>query len=430
MTEDFLQFIWKHQLFTNSTQYSSKGEKIEIVEVGRQNFDAGPDFFDARIKINDMLWAGNVEIHVKSSSWYKHGHHNDPAYDSVILHVVFEDDADVTIDSNRTVPCICLDFEKDLYLNYESLMKSDKWIPCFDEIRNMDQFFVRSWLDRMLFERLERKALEIIEIYKQNSNSWEETLYQIIARYFGMKVNAEPFQQLARSIPLKFFAKQKVSLLQIEALLFGQAGMLGDDTIEDDYYKKLRTEFQFLQRKYKLTPMSSHRWKLFRLRPVNFPAVRIALFAKLIYNSNSLFSKIISCKTRGEMTALFELGTSDYWETHYRFGVESDMKVKTFGKQAADILIINALVPVLFAYGHSISNQDLKDKACEILEEVAPEKNNVIENWKNCGVKIKNAFHSQALLQLKENYCQSLMCLQCEFGNRIIRLKNRQSQIN
>ena len=421
MTENFLQFIWKHRLFSKANRYSTKGDKIEILNVGKQNYDAGPDFFDARIKVNDVLWAGNVEIHIKSSYWYKHGHDSDSAYDNVILHVVFEDDLEVITNNKRSIPCLKLDFHQDLLDNYNSLMASQKWIPCFDEIRNMEKFFIRNWMDRMLLERLERKSKEVYKILEQNKFSWEETFYQLLARYFGMKVNADPFQQLARSIPLKFLARQKNSLLQLEALLFGQAGLLCNDDCNDEYYQNLVSEYQFLSDKFKLTAMPGSRWKWLRLRPANFPTIRIAQFASLVYKSTSLFSKIKDATGYDDMYKLLECKASDYWINHYQFGVIAKSKQKQMGRTGIDGIIINTVVPILFLYGESIGSQETKNKACELLEKIYPERNSIINKWKECGVEIKSAYQSQALLQLKSNYCDKFKCLQCEFGNRIIR---------
>ena len=421
MNEDFLQFIWKQNLFSKSKQFSTKGNEIEIIDVGRQNFDSGPDFFDARIKLDNVLWAGNVEIHLKSSSWYQHGHDSDSAYDNVILHVVLEDDVSVVLNNEREIPCLQLQFTPDLLNNYQMLMSSQRWIPCFDELKNVEKFFVNNWLDRMLIERLERKALEIEKILIQNKNSWEDTLYQVLARYFGMRVNADPFQQLARSIPLKFLAKQKNSLFQLEAMLFGQSGLLAKYDCDDDYLLKLKKEYRFLAQKFQLEPIASSRWKWLRLRPPNFPTVRIAQFASLVHQSESLFSKFIKAKSITDVSNLLKCEASAYWTTHYQFGEESIEKKKNMGKTGIDALIINCVVPLLFLYGTHHDLQKLKDKACDFLSQLPSEKNAIINKWKDCGVEVMTAYQSQALLQLKTTYCDHASCLQCEFGNRIIR---------
>lgn len=421
MNEDFLQFIWKQRLFSDTNQYSTQGDRIQIVDVGRQNFDSGPDFFDARIKIDDVLWAGNIEMHLKSSSWYSHGHDTDPAYDNVILHVVIDEDADVFLMNGRKIPCLSLAFPNEIKKNYNSLMESRKWISCSDEIKHVESFFVRNWMDRMLLERLERKSNDIKVILEQNNNSWEETFYQVLARYFGMRVNAEPFQQLARSIPLKFLAKHKNSHFQLEAMLFGQSGLLEKYDCDDDYLNRLKKEYGFFAQKFQLKPLISSQWKWMRLRPSNFPTVRIAQFASLVYRSEGLFSKFINAENINEISNLLKCQASDYWTTHYQFGIQSSKKTKVLGKSGINALIINCVVPVLFHYARVNSKQSLKDKVCTWLENLPPEKNSISKKWKDCGVSIQSAYHSQALLQLKSDYCDEYKCLHCEFGNRIIR---------
>nr|WP_320117353.1 DUF2851 family protein [uncultured Marinifilum sp.] len=423
MTEDFLQFIWKSRLFKDENIFSTQGDVIEILDVGRQNFDAGPDFFDARIKINDILWAGNVEIHIKSSYWYTHKHHEDEAYENVILHVIYEDNGNVILNNDRLLPSLKLDFNPALLANYNALMNSQKWIPCFDDINSVDRFFVRNWLQRMMVERLERKSKEIQEILKQNSFSWEETFYQLLARYFGMKVNSDPFQQLAQSVSINILSRQKNSLLQIEALLFGQAGMLNLEC-EDLYFKDLCREYKFLAAKYNLSPMPESRWKWLRLRPANFPTIRIAQLASLIFKTNALCAQIINAASYAKIKEIFNVETSPYWRNHYQFGKESVSRHKKLGSSAIDGIIINSVVPLMFVYGQNNGMPKIKDKALELLDQMPAENNSVINKWKDCGVEVKSAFYSQSLLQLKSNYCDKFRCLQCEFGNRIIRAGN------
>ncbi len=429
MNEEFLQFIWKTKLFKNHELHSTNGDQLEIIEIGKHNKDAGPDFFDARIKINEVLWAGNVEIHVKSSMWHQHKHHKDEAYNNVILHVVFENDVEVFLSDKRKLPCLILEFDEELFYTYKQLMDSAQWIPCHKEIKTVAHFFVKNWLDRMILERLERKAFEVKNILSLNKNSWEESFYQLISRYFGMKVNADPFQQLSQALPLKTLARQKNSLLQIEALLFGQAGMLSE-SLQDEYYQKLQREYLFLAGKYKLSPLPAHRWKWLRLRPGNFPTIRIAQLAALIHKSSSLFSKILESPKYENLTTLFHFQVSDYWNSHYRFAVKSKSRNKAPGKMMINSLLINSIVPILFCYGAETGKVHIKEKALQLLEEIPPENNSIIRKWKEAGIKAESAWHSQALLQLKENYCNPFKCLQCEFGNRIIRIKNHHFNTN
>ncbi|MRT94472.1 DUF2851 family protein [Ancylomarina sp. 16SWW S1-10-2] len=423
MNEDFLHYVWKYRLFDPENLISCQGYALELVDVGQLNTDSGPDFFDAQIRIDGLLWAGNVEIHLKSSDWFRHSHDKDLAYNNVILHVVLENDKDVVLSNGRLLPSLELKIPDAILNKYQSLMSSQTWIPCQVDIPKLNNFFVNHWLDRMLLERLERKADEIRKMYHQNSNSWEETFYQLLARYFGLKVNAEPFEQLARSVPLKVLAKHKNSLLQLEAIFFGQAGFLDDNIAGDEYYASLQTEYGFLKSKFKLKPIEKSRWKFMRLRPVNFPTLRIAQFASLVYHSQSLFSKVINVQKIAEFYVLLQSRAPSYWGTHYRFGEKVDFKDKALGQSTIDILIINAIVPILFVYGQEMGSSMYIDRALSFLENLKPENNSVIKMWVKSGVQVKSAYRSQSLLHLKSEYCSKYRCLECELGNRILRLK-------
>ncbi|MDE5424288.1 DUF2851 family protein [Ancylomarina sp. DW003] len=423
MNENFLHYIWKYRLFNQENLVSNQGQQLEIVEVGKLNINSGPDFFEARIKIDGLLWVGNIEIHKKSSDWYKHQHEIDPAYNNVILHVVMESDVEVVLSDKRILPSLELVIPEQYANRYQSLMESQLWIPCQNDISSLNNFFVKHWLDRMLLERLERKSVEIKKIYAFNSSSWEETLYQLMSRYFGMNVNSEPFEQLARSIPLKVLAKHKDSLFQIEAILFGQAGFLDDQISDDKYYLDLQSEYKFLKGKFKLMPIKKEQWKFMRLHPLNFPTVRIAQLATLIYQSQSLFSKLIQIDNLLDFYPLLQVKASAYWETHYKFGEIADSKSKFMGKATVDILIINAIVPMFFLYGKETDKPIYIDKALSFLENLKPEKNNIIKSWVESGVKSKSAYDSQSLLHLKAEYCGKYRCLECELGNRIIRIE-------
>ncbi|WP_372644636.1 DUF2851 family protein [Ancylomarina sp.] len=423
MNEDFLHYIWKYRLFDSEKLMSSQGHQLELIETGSLNRDSGPDFFESRIQIDGLLWVGNVEIHIKSSDWYKHHHNVDLAYNNVILHVVLENDADIVFSDGRLLPCLELKIPDQYIKRYQSLMSSQSWIPCQVDIPKLNNFFVNHWLDRMLLERLERKADEIIQMYHQNTGSWEETFYQLLARYFGMKVNADPFEQLTRSVPLKILAKHKNSLLQLEAILFGQSGFLYDSIPEDLYYSDLQREYRFLKSKFKLKAIEKSRWKFMRIHPVNFPTVRIAQFANLINQSQSLFSKIKQVENIDKFYLLLETEASQYWNDHYRFGEKVDFKKKVLGKSTIDILIINAIVPILFVYGKEIGDPSYVDKALSFLEKMTPEKNSIIKSWIESGIVVKTAYHSQSLLHLKSEYCDKFKCLECELGNRILRIE-------
>jgi len=423
MNEDFLHYVWKYRLFDDVNLFSSQGHKLEVLNAGSHNHDSGPDFFDARIRIDGLLWVGNVEIHMKSSDWYKHHHEIDKAYNNVILHVVFKADSEVVQSDGRKLCCLELKIPPKYLRRYQYLMSSETWIPCQSDISSLNDFFVNHWLDRMLLERLKRKSDQIRDIYHRNSNSWEETFYQILSRYFGMKVNSDPFEQLARSIPLKILAKQKNSLLQLEAIMFGQAGFLNESITDDLYYSNLQSEFRFIQSKYRLKPIEKRRWKYMRLHPANFPTVRIAQLAGLIYHSQSLFSRIIQIEKMDDFYPLLQTKASEYWENHYRFGEISDYKMKVLGKSTIDVLIINSIVPILFVYGKEIGSQLYVDRALSFLEKLKPESNSVIKSWRESGLVVNSAYQSQSLLHLKSEYCENYRCLECELGNRILRFE-------
>lgn len=420
MTENFLQHIWKYHLFDKKNLIASTGEKIEILNIGRINTDAGPDFFNAKVKIDDTIWAGNIEIHINSSDWIKHSHNTNKAYDNVILHVVYNNDMQITRSTGESIPTIELKFDKKLYNNYQDLIKNEQWISCENEINNIDGFIIDFWLNSLLIERLENKSEYILKNLKQNNNNWEETFYQQLAKNFGTRINQLPFENLAKSLPLKYLSKHKNNLFQIEAFLFGQAGFLETNVDGDDYYSKLRKEYLFLKKKFNTKPIEKHLWKFLRLRPSNFPTIRIAQFASLIYKSSSLFSKIIESDDLIEIKKYFLVSTSEYWNTHYVFNKITKKKIKKTGNIFTNSLIINTIIPFLFVYSKSKDNDDYKIQALKFLEKLPAEKNSIITHWKSLGMPVPNAFYSQALIQLKNEYCNKKKCLYCQIGNRII----------
>ncbi|MDA3779803.1 MAG: DUF2851 family protein, partial [Bacteroidales bacterium] len=348
MSEEFLHYIWQYRLFNNDVIKLSDGKIANIIDVGSHNTDAGPDFFNAKIKIGKTVWAGNVEVHIKASDWFKHNHQKNKAYDNVILHVVKENDTIVKNTQDREIPTIEIDFDNNLFLIYSDLVRSKLWIPCQNDLRLLDNFTINHWLSNLTIERLEEKSNKIEEILAKNKNNWEETFYQSIAKSFGLKVNAEPFEMLARSIPLIYLAKHKNSLFQLEALLFGQAGFLYDEELGDEYYESLKKEYYFLKRKFKLKALEKHLWKFLRLRPGNFPTIRIAQFAGLIYQSSALFSKIIEIKDVKELRKILNSKHSEYWERHYVFNKLSVNRKKNLGDLFINSIMINTIIPFLF----------------------------------------------------------------------------------
>lgn len=423
MKEEFLQFIWKYGLFNKEKLKTTDGKPVEIISTGQTNSDSGPDFFNAKVRIGETTWAGNIEIHQKSSHWFQHRHDTDAAYDNVILHVVEMHDKQVQV-KNHELPTLVLSYPGEILENYENLLKSKNWIACEKQLPEVDPFILRFWFSSLMIERLESKTSDIMSILKQNKNNWNETFYQLLARNFGMKTNAFPFEMLAKSLPLQILSKHKNDLFQTEALLFGQSGLLNEALLGDDYFLSLRKEYSYLYKKYNLSGIEAHLWKFMRLRPINFPTVRIAQLAMLIHHSSALFSHILETETPDELRKLFDVRASEYWDTHYRFNkISEENKPKVLGETAFNNLVINTIVPMLFVYGDQHLDQAMKDRALSLLEKLAPEENQIIRKWNDSGIESRSAFETQALLQLKSKYCDVKRCLNCQLGAKIITLQ-------
>lgn len=425
ITEDFLHYVWKFRLFNHTGLQTVEGEDLEIFSAGLHNSDAGPDFHNARIRIGDTAWAGNVELHISSSDWQKHGHTSDNAYDSVILHVVYRDDMPLVLANGRRVQTLELQnrIPDELYNRYHSLVFGTQTIiPCEASIGSVDSLTLHNWLTRVLVERLEKKSAAVIHTLNLNRGDWEETFYQFLASNFGFKTNALPFELLAKSIPQITLAKHKNNPLQIEALLFGQAGFL-NGLIHDEYPLKLQSEYAFLSKKHQLKPIENHLWKFMRLRPQNFPTIRLAQFAALIVNSNHLFSKVLEIKDVKGLRSLFtDIHVNTYWDNHYRFDVESTVSSKNLGKDSIDILLLNTIALFLFSYGKHNQQQHYINRGLQLLENLPNENNKIIADFITLGVELNNAFESQALIELRNNYCNYKKCLQCGVGNKILKL--------
>lgn len=432
MTEEFLHYIWKYRLFSNDLT-TITGEKISVIRAGLHNTDAGPDFFDARIKIGTTLWAGNVEIHVNSSSWEKHNHQRDSAYNNVILHVVYNHDGTAKNADGRTIPTLVLHdkFDKQLYERYTYFRNSKAWIACEKQVSSVDEFIKRSWLERLGTERLERKSKIILDDLKAYNYDWAEVFHIHLAKNFGLKINSEPFTLLARSLPLSVLGKHKDSLHQVEALLYGQAGFL-EGNFKDEYPLSLKKEFDFLRKKYSLKPLESHLWKFLRLRPSGFPTLRISQYANLFFRTGSLFSTITESENAGEICQRFRVSASEYWNSHYTFetplpasslkrGKKSSDQPKKLGESTINAIFINTIVPFLFIYGRQKANSKYQERALKFLESLSPEQNAVTRQWESYGLKNSSAFDSQSLLELKNEYCQKKKCLDCAIGNHLLR---------
>jgi hypothetical protein len=424
-TEDFLHYVWKFRLFERENLQTTTGENIEIFSAGLQNSDSGPDFHSARLRIGDTTWAGNVELHLKSSDWHKHGHTKDNAYGSVILHVVYRDDEPIVLPDGRRIPTLELHerVSPDLYNRYHHLVYGNQQIiPCEGSIRFVDDMALRNWLTRVLVERLEKRSGTVMAPLEKNRGDWEETFYQFLAAQFGFKTNALPFELMAKSLSQLTLAKHKNNSLQIEALIFGQAGFLDEDFM-DEYPKSLKEEYNFLRKKYNLAPIEKHLWKFMRLRPQNFPTIRLAQFAALVIRSNHLFSKVLDIKQTADLRRLFtDLEINPYWESHYRFDVMSKPVSKSFGQSSIDILLLNTFVLFLFSYGKHNQQEYFINRSLKLLEKLPAEQNKIVTNFDLLGIKVNTAFDSQALLELKNNYCDHKKCLQCGVGNKILRM--------
>jgi hypothetical protein len=429
MTEEFLWYIWKLRLFDAIDLKTTDGESIYIIKPGEHNTDSGPDFFNARIRINSTEWAGNVEVHTNASDWHKHKHTLDKVYDNIILHVVHEEDLKLSRKDGELIPTLELKnrIPESVYGKYLQIRSGKDWIPCGKQIASVDKFILNNWLDRLLVERLERKSTEITDSLKQNKSNWEETFYQVLARSFGHKINSEPFGLLAKSLPVSILGKHKNSLSQIEALLFGQAGMLEiaptlkGGKKQDAFFLELQKEFKFLKQKFNLIPVESSLWKFMRLHPPNFPTIRISQFANLTFSSSHLFSKTLEVDSADQLIQLLQTETSDYWQTHYRFDKITPKKKKKLGADTINTIIINTIVPFLFIYGKERSEEKFCDQALSFLEKLESEKNSIVSKWNSIGITVKNAYETQALLQLKNEYCSKKKCLQCGVGSALLK---------
>jgi hypothetical protein len=421
--EEFLHYLWKFRLFDQLQLQTSSGECIQILSQGIHNKDSGPDFENARIKIGEQVWAGNVEIHLKSSDWEKHQHQSDQAYDNVILHVVHQSDKKIVRQNNSAIPELILEnlIPQGALLRYEELMMSLNWIPCEKLIHKIDPIHVDSWLSRMIVERLESKTNAINQILKEYKGRWDDAFYICMARNFGFKTNALPFELLARSIPQQILARHKENLFQIEALLFGQAGFL-DEKFTDEYPALLKKEYRFLQAKYSLKPADKFIWKHMRLRPQNFPCIRIAQFAVLVSKSSFLFSRILEMTDVKELRVLFsDIEINNYWHTHYRFGHVSAGSSKKLGNDSVNNILINTVAVSIFAYGQQMGIQRYKDNALALLEKIPGETNQVLRRFNLIGLKAETSFRSQALMHLKGLYCDYKKCLHCGIGIKLLK---------
>ena len=423
MTEDFLHYIWKYKLFNVNNLLTSKAEPISILSEGFHNDNSGPDFSNAKITIGELTWAGNVEIHIKASDWYQHGHHNDPIYGKAILHVVWENDKPVYDTANNQIPTLILKgrVSKVLVDKYEKLILNRNKIMCADSLPNLNEMQTKMWLGRLLVERLERKVFDLNEIYKQTNNSWEQTLFIVFCRNMGFKTNADAMTLLAKSIDFNILLKNRDRLEILEAILFGTAGFLGQD-FQDVYPKQLKKEFKHQQSKFNLEPLGMEVWKFGKIRPFGFPTLRLSQLAKIIHVHGNLFHKLVRDFEISHYSELLNQGTSEYWNTHYKFDKLSAKKKKGLGGKSVDNLLINTVAPILFFYGKAVNSENHQELALNLLEKLPLENNFIIRNWVQNNIFATNASESQSLIELTNSYCTRKKCLNCGIGKQVLNI--------
>ncbi len=424
MKEDFLIYLWSQRLFSPN-MITQQNEDITIIKPGERNFDSGPDFFNARIKLGDKTWAGNVEIHVNSSDWDKHGHTEDKAYDNIILHVVYEDDKPIKRNNGEIIPCLQLknNFDKNIINTYNGFLSARTWIACENDISKVGHFDLHNWLDKLTIERLEKRSEIILDELETNKFDLQETFYHKLAKGFGFNTNSTAFELMAANTPLSILSKHRDNLLQIEAILFGQAGFLDQD-YSDDYPNQLKREYLFLSHKYNLKPIDRKLWKFMRLRPSNFPTIRISQFASFIQKSDGFLTRIFETDNLQTVISLFKTYSSEYWEHHYRFDKISKKKSKkVLGTTSIDLLIINTIVPFMFTYGQINNMPILKNRSIEWLEKTKAENSLITRNFSKNNIRASNAFQSQALIQLYKEYCTNRRCLECRIGHKLMNKK-------
>ncbi len=420
MQEDFLHYIWKHKAFDTSNLKTTNDEAIAIKQLGQHNHNAGPDFFNGQVIIAGQLWAGNIEIHIKSSDWYVHNHETDKAYDNVILHVVWEHDTEIFRNDNSEIPTLELKHYLDASLlqNYQKLMQSKSWINCETSFTEVDDFLLSNWLERLYIERLERKSEDIQQLLITSNNNWETVLFKMLTKNFGLKVNGESFLSLANSFEFSIVRKLQNEVLDVEALFFGQADFLNDD-VQAAYYLDLQKRYGFLKQKFNLNNQGVLPLQFFRLRPPNFPTIRLSQLA-MLYNANTnLFSEVIAVNSKADVYKIFKIETSEFWKSHYTFSKTAKVSKKALSKSFIDLLVINTIIPLQFSYAKA-QGKPIEDHVFNFMKQIGVEKNTIISKFLDLKPIEKSALSSQALIQLKQQYCDKNKCLQCAVGNSLI----------
>jgi len=425
MKEDFLHFVWKEQLFDTAALKTEDGQLVQIIDKGQYNHNAGPDFFNCQIQFDNIIWAGNIEIHIKSSDWYKHNHQDDHSYDNVILHVVLVHDMNVHRKDRSIIPTITLQnrFYQESLSRYQRFFQSNSMVyPCRPYLEKMEDTIIRQMLSSCLTDRLESKNKIILEQLTQTKNNWDESFYHLLAKSFGFKVNAVPLQLLAESIPLTIIERESNELFKIESLLFGVGGLL-QTTTDDPYVIKLKKEFKHQQNKYKVQSLHPAIWKFGKLRPPNFPTIRIAQFAMLLYRQKRIFKRCLNASTLESLQLIFSIEASEFWTTHFHFEKSSNANSKLLGIESVNNIIINVVIPFCYAYGKHIGSKTLQDKSIEWLNQIKPEKNKYTEIWEQSNYKFSNAGETQGLIELNNLYCVKNKCIHCKIGSSVMKMQ-------
>ena len=429
MNEDFLHYVWQFQYFDKKDLTTTSGETLHIFQTGMRNTNAGPDFSGARIKIDSLEWNGSVELHIRSSEWERHHHQLDESYENVVLHVVWKADKAIIRKDGSIIPTLELSGRVDNQLlgRYNALMSSAKAVPCSNSLAEVPEITRWSALEKALVQRMEAKAAWVTHRLKENQGDWDETAYQVLARNFGFKINSDPFFALSQVLPYRILRKHIHQLQQVEALIFGQAGMLVAKS-KDEYITALVKEYEFLKHKYSLETHVSHaHWKFLRLRPANFPTLRLAQFAKLITSSTGIFSQLVAATDFQSLQNVFQIDPSAYWKTHYRFGTKAAGVVSSFGDSSFHNVVINSVVPILVAYGKVRDDDQYVDRALKMLQQLPAEKNRITKAWMDLGQTNASAFDSQGWIELYNNFCQKHLCLNCSIGSYLVRPANGKS---
>ena len=418
-----MQYVWQHRLWRYDDMVTNDGKRVRVIDQGLLNTDAGPDFFNAKVEIDGKLWVGNVEIHVRASDWKRHGHNTDKAYDSVILHVVGKDDAPVFRSNGERIEQVVLECSPLFNEHYSSLINSRSELPCAGRLHEVPTITVTEWMEALAFERLHSKVERLKALLDSFNGSWEDVCYVTLARNLGFGINNDAFERLAKRTPLRLMHKHSDSQLQIEALLLGQAGLLSTERVKGEAYGvQLQREYAFLANKFGLSPIEGELWKMFRIRPQNFPYRRIAMLAHFVTGGFKLMRQIVDAQGNDEkLRQLFAVNLTGYWANHYSFGAPVERSASALGNKSVDILLINTVAPLYYAYGELTDNYEMTEQAINLLENLKPEKNAIIDGFRFAGIDCDNALTSQALIQLKREYCEARKCIYCKIGHNLLR---------